>query len=129
MEFVEPDDDPNLFRGPLHPDDRLWRHPSELGRGIGPRSEITTPAAAATESPERPGRSARSTVWMVATASALGASLLTSGLVVLAGALLMGDDRSGVVEREMVARPVASTTPVHGLSGDGIVEVARRVRP
>lgn len=127
MEFVEPEDEPGVFRSPIHPDDRLWRHPSEVA--AGPDGAIYGAEGGA--SGERPGSrgASRSTVLGVAAISALGASLLSTGLVIFAGALLIGDRRTTVVEREMVPRPVASSTAVHDLSGDGIIEVVRRVRP
>lgn len=110
VEFVEPEGEPAAYRGPVHPDDRLWRHPSEVNSTPGPRP-------------------ARSTIWMVAAGSALSAALLSSGLVLLAGALLVNDRQSTVIEREMVSRPVAANVSSTDLAGAGIIEAARKVRP
>jgi len=105
MELEEPEDDPGFYRSPLPPEDRLWRHPSEVG--LAPAN-----------------RPSRRSLWMVAGVSALGASLISTGLVVLAGTLLFGS-ADGPVEREMVARPV--TTAVS--EAEDVVRIAERVRP
>lgn len=65
---------------------------------------------------------------MVAAGSALGAGLLSTGLVLITGALLLGDRSSRVIEREMVPRPVAASAS-SDISGEGIIDVARRVQP
>jgi S1-C subfamily serine protease len=107
-EFAEPEDE-SPFRKPPAPDDRLWRHPSEGRPG---------PVA-----PARPGRPDRS-MWLVASVSALGASLLTMGLVVVTGGIGNEGTRStnAAVERQMVSRPRSgAATP--------IVEIADQVRP
>lgn len=105
MELEEPEDDPGFYRSPLPPEDRLWRHPSELP-------------------PPPASRPSRRSLWVVAGASALGASLISTGLVILAGTLLFGSNDTAV-EREMVARPV--TTAVS--DGEDVVRIAERVRP
>ncbi len=74
MEFVEPEDEPQPYRQPPSPDDRLWRHPSEIG-------------------PRRP--SARRQLWVVGMVSAVAASLLSTGLAVVAGSLLDGGSGGG----------------------------------
>ncbi|MDQ4132420.1 MAG: S1C family serine protease [Actinomycetota bacterium] len=106
MEFVEPEDESPRFRKPPLPDDRIWRHPSEVG-----------PPAAAAPPRSRPDRS----MWLVACISAVGASLLTMGLVLVAGGLGENSTSSGgTVEKQMVAGPRAETP---------IVELADQVRP
>ncbi len=106
MEFVEPEDDPGSYRSPLPPEDRLWRHPSEID--VPPRH-----------------RPSRRTLWMVAGVSALGASLFSAGLVVIAGALLVAPERT-TLEREMVAPPVpASAADDH----EDVVRIAEQARP
>jgi serine protease Do len=105
MEFVEPDDEPQPFRQPPPPDDRLWRHPSEMGV-------------------KRP--SARRQLWAVAIASALAASVLSTGLAVVAGNLLKSDgdrptravDTSGVLP-----------APTGAAGRADVVAIADRVRP
>src|SRR4051794_2292955 len=105
MEFVDPEDEPQQFRRPPPPDDRVWRHPSEMG-------------------PVRPA--ARRQLWMVGLTAAVAASLISTGLAVIAGSLLDGGrggaggvDRSGVLSL--------------GLAGSGsapdVPQIAERVRP
>jgi S1-C subfamily serine protease len=105
MEFVEPDDGPQPFRQPPPPDDRVWRHPSEMGV-------------------KRP--SARRQLWAVAIVSALAASVLSTGLAVVAGNLLESDGASPT--------RAVDTTGVLQLPGAGgsradVVAIADRVRP
>ncbi len=104
MEFEEPDDDAGFYRSPLPPDDRLWRHPSEVGTPVYPVAS-------------------RRSLWVVAGLSALGASLLSTGLVIAATTLLAGGG-DPPVERQMVARPATG-----GHEEDDVVQIAERVRP
>src|SRR5437588_12887953 len=72
MEFVESDDGPP-FRRPPALDDRIWRHPSEMGPGAGagrPRKSV----------PQR-------TVWIAVVVAAVGASVLSTGLLVAVGSV------------------------------------------
>ena len=104
MEFVEPEDGPQPFRTPPPPDDRLWRHPSEIGFSPPP---------------------ARRQLWVVGLSAAVAASLLSTGLAVVAGSLL--DQRStsrGVERSSLLPSPAAAG----GRSGD-VVQIAERVRP
>lgn len=108
MEFVDPEDEPSTFREPPAPDDRLWRHPSE----------VSAPPATGRRVPgER-------SMWLVATVSALGASLLSAGLAVT----LVRRDRAPssptAVERQLV-RPRQAASVV----GSPVVDIAERVRP
>lgn len=91
MEFVDPDDEPGRVRYPPPPDDRLWRHPSEVGTTTLPE-------------PARPS------MWVVAAVSAVSAGLLATGLVVVAIGLIEGDPAFRPVERQMVQRPAAAVT-------------------
>ncbi len=102
MEFVEPDDEPQPYRQPPSPDDRVWRHPSEIG-------------------PKRP--SARRQLWVVGMASAVAASILSTGLAVVAGSLL----NSGGSRR--VETSGALPTPTFVGARTDVVTVAERVRP
>lgn len=104
MEFVDPDDGPEPYREPPPPDDRLWRHPSEIG--------LTRPPP-------------RRALWAVGLASALAASLLSTGLAVVAGSLLGTDGgRSQPVDNSgVLARPTFAGTKAD------VVEIADRVRP
>ena len=105
MEFVEPEDEPGSYRSPLPPEDRLWRHPSEMG----------WPA---------PGRQTRRSLWLVVSVSAAGFSLLSSGLVVIAVTLLAGGD-GRTTERRIEARPLTTAVSVD----TGVVRLAERARP
>ena len=108
MEFVDPEDEPSSFREPPPPDDRLWRHPSEM----------TAPPTGG-----RPARGERP-LWLVAAVSALGASLLSTGLVVAFVRREPSAMTGTAVERQMV-KPKAAATVV----GSPVVEIAERVRP
>ncbi|HEV2760851.1 MAG TPA: trypsin-like peptidase domain-containing protein [Acidimicrobiales bacterium] len=103
MEFVEPNDEPKPYRQPPLPDDRLWRHPSEIG-------------------PKRP--SARKQLWVVGVASAVAASLLSTGLAVVAGSLL---DAGGGRRQADTSGLLPTATFVGGRAD--VVSVADRVRP
>jgi S1-C subfamily serine protease len=110
MEFVDPEDEPSSFREPPSQDDRLWRHPSEL----------PSPPAAA------PSRrvAAGTSLWMVAAVSALGASLLSTGLVVAFVRRDRAPSATTAVERQLVRpRTAANAAPAT------VVEIAERVRP
>ena len=110
MEFVEPDDEPQPFRQPPPPDDRLWRHPSEMGV-------------------KRP--SARRQLWAVAIASALAASVLSTGLAVVAGNLLKSDgdrptravDTSGVLPAPTGAAGRADVVAIAGRTRSAIAQL------
>jgi S1-C subfamily serine protease len=102
MEFDDGlDDDPSSYRTPPLPDDRLWRHPSEM----------------------RPKRSAGERTWLVASISGLVGALLASGVVVVAGGIgSRGTER--VLEREEVPMRTVSTP-----ASESVVDIAQRVRP
>ena len=103
MEFVEPDDEPQRYREPPSPDDRLWRHPSEMAV-------------------KRP--SARRQLWVVGLASALAASVLSTGLAVVAGNLL----DAGGTGRAVDTAGIFTQPTLVGARAD-VVTVAERVRP
>jgi len=112
MAFVEPPDEParaepREFREPLPPEDRIWRHPSEL------RASLTSP---------RPAWAPR-TLWPVAVVSALCASLLSLGLVAIAGGLMRHPGPVTVVERQVEPRSPGSNVP-----GPPVVAIAERSR-
>ena len=124
MEFVEPEDEPGHFRNPLPPDDRLWRHPSEVGAGLPPAS----PSAASRSSPRVRARAAgagadeaRPSMWLVAAVSAVSAGLLATGLVMVTVGLVGVNDLRPAVERQMEPRPIDAVTT-------GVVDVADRAR-
>jgi putative serine protease PepD len=93
MSFDDEPDDPSGFQPPLPPEDRLWRHPSELGPG-GAASPITIVS--------RPVAGGRT--WAVAGVAALvGAGLTFTGLT-LTGAF-EDETTPAAVEQIMVAPP------------------------
>jgi len=105
LAFMEFDDglgdDPSSYRTPPPPDDRLWRHPSEM----------------------LPKRGAGDRMWLVASISGLVGALLASGVVIAAGGLdSRGTER--VVERQEA--PIQTVSTPSGLS---VVDIAQRVRP
>lgn len=100
MEFVEPEDGPQSYRSPLPPADRVWRHPSEV-------------------SFKRP--SVRRQLWAVGIMSAVAASLLSTGLAVVAGTLLDQGGSTRTLRSSVLPGPVPA-------AGDGVVEIAERFR-
>jgi S1-C subfamily serine protease len=120
MEFVEPEDEPGLFRNPLPPDDRLWRHPSEVGAGLpsnllGSSLPDGLPGAAADDDSRPP-------MWLVAAVSAVSAGLLATGLVmVTVGLVGTNEPLRPVVERQMEPRPIDAVST-------GVVDVAGGAR-
>lgn len=103
-------DDDEPVAGWLHPDDRLWRHPSELSH-----AEL---AALPTRS------TIDNRVWLVALLGGLIGSLLTAGLVTASG----GFDRKTVPTRSV--ERVATQAPGLRIAGPTTnVEIADRVRP
>lgn len=108
------DDDAAAGR-PMHPDDRLWRHPSELA-WIAPSS-----AAASLPAPTEPGpRPAR--VWSLALTSGLTGAALALGMVALIGGLATGGEDGTAVDR-FAPTGTAATTPT------GLAAVAEAILP
>jgi S1-C subfamily serine protease len=102
MEFEDGlDDDPSSYRTPPPPDDRIWRHPSELASK--PRAGERT--------------------WLVAAIAGMVGAMLATGMVVVAGGL----DR-GTVER-VVEREGIPVRTVSVPSSDSVVDIAQRARP
>ncbi|HET8620221.1 MAG TPA: PDZ domain-containing protein [Acidimicrobiales bacterium] len=116
---------PSGFRPPPHPDDRLWRHPSEMR--AHPIVRLDAPGGAPVTRGELPGRPAAPRPgrrWVTAVASgAAGAVLAGVGIVAL-GLNERVVDRP-VIER-VVLNPVA-TAP--GLTGNVVDGVRQRVAP
>jgi S1-C subfamily serine protease len=111
------DEDVGGARPPLPPDDRLWRHPSELG-AFGLTAGAV--AAAADDRTERPS------TWAVVLVAGLAGAVLASGLIALTGSL-----SSRVVERPVVEKvaisPIVSAPMLP--SDHGVQAVARRLGP
>jgi serine protease Do len=116
---MSPDDDDGEELGPprplLPPDDRIWRHPSELrlhGLGAG--------------APGRGGQG-RTTPWAVVLVAGLSGAVLAAGILAVTGAI-----SPRVVERQVVEKvavtPVVSS-PMLSDGGGGVEAVARRLSP
>ena len=109
MPLPGPDDptDDVRFSVPPPPDDRLWRHPSELRvLGLGRGDERRSP------------------VWLVLAAGVAGA-LVTLGVLALLGRLGEGEDRADPAVIREAARPAAA--PLAGSAS--VVRIAEEVRP
>jgi len=105
MEFVESDDGPP-FRRPPALDDRIWRHPSEIGVAEA-----------------HPGRLvSHRTVWVAAAVAALGASVLSAGLVIALGGVTTREIASGQTVTTTASSPPATVVEL-------VVGIAERVRP
>jgi putative serine protease PepD len=100
-------DEAGVFRTPPPPDDRLWRHPSELGR---------PPAAA-------PGRRA---TWPLALASGVTGAVLTLGVLAATGYLAQRGERE-VVVREAARSALA--TVGDGTSLPDVAAIAAAAEP
>src|SRR3954470_714988 len=114
--------------GWLHPDDRLWRHPSELAVTPWPSAIAPPPSEDGPTAGAGAGRDPRP--WSLALlAGAIGA-LLASGLIATAGGL-SGGKTTVVRPIEQVVRPLANPdNPVAVTSPeDPVVSIAQRIRP
>jgi len=115
MPFPDDPDDDAGFVPPLHPDDRLWRHPSEMGAAR--RAEAPAPE------PERVATVGVPRVWTVA-----AASLLVGVAVTLAALSVTGTFDSTSVQTvvEQVQAPADGTTGAAAIAskvGAAIVRV------
>ncbi len=103
---------------PLPPDDRLWRHPSELatwGRGgaLGPPP------------PPPPRGSSRGPAWSIALVAGLVGAALCGGVLAVTGTLSTGGQRR-VVEK-VAMTPVVSSPMLRG--EQGVAALAARAGP
>lgn len=103
--------------GPVHPDDRLWRHPSELA-WLAPAGEPIADAAADTDA-----AAARSggRVWTLAVTSGLTGAALALGVVALVSTLTAPSERDPA--GRLAFAGTAATTPT------GLAAVAESVLP
>jgi serine protease Do len=110
----ESDDDAPVFGAPLPPDDRLWRHPSELG-----------PVAGLTETTETDVHSrSGASHWGIAVVAGLVGAALSLGVVAMLGGFHTKVVEKPVVEKVPV-RAVAELAP----SPSGVVGATRSVAP
>lgn len=118
MAFDDDADDDVAGGGPpLPPDDRLWRHPSELREhGLG----------GGVMAPTTPLVPQRLLSWPAALAAGVTGAALAIGVIALTGALSPRVVERSVVEKVAVT-PVVSSPMVRGERG--VVAVAERLRP
>ncbi len=105
------------FRAPPPPDDRLWRHPSEIER--------TGPAPLHPRAAERPSTNP----WPVALVSGLVGAALTLGVVASTGALHGRGTSAGVVVPRSAPPAAAAGADAAAGDGDGVVTIAETVGP
>lgn len=111
----EADDDAPSAGPPLPPDDRLWRHPSELREhGLGGTAVALQPSGP------------RPITWSVAIVAGLAGAVLSTGVIALTGSLSPRVVERAVVEKVAVT-PVVSSPMVRGERG--VVAVAERLSP
>lgn len=126
---------------PLHPDDRLWRHPSELMSAGLPSalqpSDQLTPARRRDHESALPGgglRSGDASVglrsrdrWLPVVLAGTVSALLTAGLLVVAGAV------EGGFVAEPPKRPITSSTVALAVRSEAappsVADIADRLRP
>lgn len=100
MAFDEDDERPDLPSGPLPPEDRLWRHPSELG-AAGPAAPTPLPSASASSRPAEPRRALRLAV--------LASACLTGAVAAVAVTWLANPPEGArSTERGAAAEPTGS---------------------
>ncbi len=105
---MTPDSDDDDFNGvPLPPEDRLWRHPSEL-RHLAGASASATPAPAHTRAALRVARPAPPRSWGMAIAAALTGASIVGALWFTFGAVSV---RTVHVTERVPVQPFDSTPP------------------
>ncbi|HJR26564.1 MAG TPA: trypsin-like peptidase domain-containing protein, partial [Acidimicrobiales bacterium] len=110
------DDDAGGLHPPLPPDDRLWRHPSEVRlHGMGGPTAVTPPSG--------PGRGMP---WAVVLVAGLAGAVLASGIIAATGRLSPDVVERHVVEKVAVT-PVVSSPMLE--TDQGVEAVARRLSP
>lgn len=93
------DDDIGGFDPPLPPDDRLWRHPSELA-SVGPASAMTPARGLTTEG--------RGPAWPIAAVAGLVGAALSTAVLAVTGAFSTEVTERQVIEKIAVAPVVTS---------------------
>ena len=109
------DEEPFAFRQPLPPEDRVWRHPSELSGGL--TGHAVGPIAAADTSGAH--------TWAVAVVAGLIGSALSLGFVAASGGL-SGDVVEKAVVEKVAVRPAAELIPVSSNGPSVMVQAWRR---
>jgi putative serine protease PepD len=113
------DEDAGASRPPLPPEDRLWRHPSEL-RSLGPsgapvRVEVARPHT-------------RAGAWSVVVAAGLTGAVLAAGMLALSGHLGQRVVEKPVVEKVAVT-PIVSTPMLRDASDSSVAALVHRLEP
>src|SRR5438034_1979730 len=126
---MDPDDgldDDEPVAGWLHPDDRLWRHPSELSATPWPAALTEAPAPPPVPSPPRTRWQSRP--WLTALLGGVIGALLASGLISVSNGIT---HRSTIVNRpyEQVVTRAANEAPPLVTGDGGVVAIAQRLRP
>jgi putative serine protease PepD len=103
----------------LPPDDRLWRHPSEV------RSNPTTPAQVPPRRPGRWFRGADARPWLIGAASGMVAALVCGGILVAAGAV----QQPTPVTTHTTSTGVQPTRPSSGGSAPNLPAIYVSVEP
>jgi serine protease Do len=117
----ESDDDAPGFGAPLPPDDRLWRHPSELGPAGDAAGGGATGGSTGTATAKRSGPN----LWGVAVVAGLVGAALSLGVVVTMGGL-----RDHVVEKPVVEKvPVRAMAEYASSTPNPVVGVTRTIGP
>jgi S1-C subfamily serine protease len=106
------DDDAPLGGAPLPPDDRLWRHPSELGLSAGVTSPSTATDASGTK------------LWAVAVVAGLIGSALSLGVVAVSGRL-----STDVIEKPAIERVASARVEIGIENNSAVISIARSVSP
>ena len=114
---ADDDDDTPVAGAPLPPDDRLWRHPSELGT---PQNVAPAPAGGGPDS-------SSTRTWAVAVVAGLIGSALSLGFVAASGGLA-GDVVEKPVVEKVAVRPLAEISSPSS-SGQSVMAVAKTVSP
>ncbi len=113
------EDDEGLSTPWLPPDDRLWRHPSEV------RSNPTTPEPVP---PRRRGRwfhGPDARPWLIGATSGVVAALVCAGILMAAGAV----DQPTTVTTHIASTGVQATTPSSGGSSPNLPAIFVSVEP
>jgi S1-C subfamily serine protease len=109
------DDDASPSGPPPHPDDRLWRHPSEMAGRAGP-----PPAAPVTGVPAGPARPPAHRPWGLIAAAVGAAGAVVAGLAV--GVAGVGDTEGPAADR---SAPTTPTIPVPSVRDEPRLALAR----
>lgn len=115
MPFPDDPDDDAGFVPPLHPDDRLWRHPSEMAASSGAESAAPAPERVTTVGAPR--------IWTVVTASLLVGVTVTLAVLSVTGTFEGGTIRTVVEQVEARAAEGTGGAALTDRVGPAIVRV------